>query len=246
MAPTTPPATPGPAGQNLAEYFSQAGFPFRLDVVPTLNVHANPWNPNKMDDPTRSAARESIATFGFIDPITVREHPELDGHYQIIDGEHRWQEARELGYEHLPAVILTVDNAAAKKLTIIFNETRGEADSVLLGTLLADLQRELGDDDLRVGLRYDPRELQHLLALADEDWAGYDPAGEGDGDGSGDGGDEGDWRTLTFRVPPGVADVYGQARERAIAGGDVTADGKDERVIDGLVLEVLAAGYLAE
>lgn len=140
-------------------------------TVPVAAIHPNPWNPNRMTERVKEAARESIRLYGFIDPLTVRPHPERDGEYQILDGEHRWLVAPEEGYEELPVIVLRdLSEAQAKKLTVILNETRGEADVALLGKLLADIRRDVDEDELRLGLPYSDAELKHLTEIGDVDW----------------------------------------------------------------------------
>lgn len=225
----------------VAEALTEARIPYTHKVVPLATLHANPWNPNKMDDRTRQAARESIATFGFIDPITVRAHPELDGHYQIIDGEHRWTEATELGYTDAPVIVLDVDDPTAMKLTIVFNETRGEADAVLLGGVLKQLHDDLGDD-ARIALRYDDGEIKHLLDLANHtDWDQYNQGG-GNG-GGGDGDDQ--WTTVQLRVPHDFMDVWQEAIDAVTRRNTDLTLHEDEKVAAGQVAEVLAAAYLS-
>lgn len=147
--------------------------------LPVGAVYPNPWNPNLQNEKVQQAERESIEHFGFIDPITVRPHPTKTDEFEIIDGEHRWSTVRDLGHELIPAIVLPLDDVAAKKLTVILNETRGDADVVLLGKLLADLQAETGDiDELLLGLPYSAVELDHLTALADVDWDQYTGAAD--------------------------------------------------------------------
>jgi ParB/RepB/Spo0J family partition protein len=143
-------------------------------VVAISSLHPNPWNPNRQTDRVYQAERDSIREYGFIDPVTVRHHPEREGEWQIIDGEHRWRAARDEGYtEVLIGILPPMTDAAAKKLTIILNETRGESDVTLLGKLLAEIQREQAED-LTVGLPYSDSELEHLLSLASVEWDAFD------------------------------------------------------------------------
>lgn len=201
----------------------------------------NPWNPNKMQDRTFAAEKESIGRFGFVDPITVRPHPELDGKFQIIDGEHRWRAAGELDIKKVPVVVLTIGDAEAKKLTIVLNETRGEADTVDLAVLLADIARE--DENLLEALPYSQDQLDALLAMADIDMPDY---GSGDDDGAGSDPDpEADWQTISCRVPATVALVWEQAVETAQDRGDLDPGKNKPEVVNGLALEVLAASYMA-
>lgn len=141
-----------------------------LNIVelPVAAIHANPWNPNVQSQAVRRAQRQSLETWGMIQPITVRPHPDIPGEWQIINGEHRWTDAQELGLVTLPAVVLAdLDEADARKLTVVLNETAGDPDPTLLGELLLDLQRRQGEL-LGHALPYTTGELEKLLEGAGE------------------------------------------------------------------------------
>lgn len=208
--------------------------------VPLSALHPNTWNPNKMSERTYAAAVESIQTFGFVDPITVRPHPEHEGEYQIIDGFHRWKASVDLrGLDaDVPVIVLDVDDPAAKKLTVILNETRGEADATLLGTLLADLSTQLDPDELMRGLRYDEAEMAHLMSLADVDWDSFTPpvAAEPEPD------DDDGWASIIVRIPVEALQVWGAAVDAIQKETTLHAD---LAVANGQAIEILAASYLA-
>lgn len=146
--------------------------------MPIGLLEPNDWNPNQQSPRVQEAERESIEAFGFIDPIFVRPHPAKEGVYQIIDGEHRWRTMTDLGRTEVPVIVRDLTDEQAKKLTVILNETRGDADMILLSSLLADLSSL---DDFKVGLPYTDRELAKILALSEppeEDEIG----GAGDGE----------------------------------------------------------------
>jgi ParB-like chromosome segregation protein Spo0J len=163
-----------PTKNATAKAMNEAGIPFTLATAPPSRIHPNPWNPNRMDAATLRAERESVAAFGFVDPLTVREHPtrkatKAGPHYQLIDGEHRLKIGVEAGLPQLPLVVCDLDDIAARKLTVILNETRGSADPLRLSALLRDLRSELGD---RLGdaLRYSRDELDRLISFTAPDW----------------------------------------------------------------------------
>ena len=153
-------------------------------------VEANPWNPNKQNDNQYQAEIQSIQDNGFIAPILVRK---TGSTFQIIDGEHRWKALNEIierGLDgkwnlpdlikagEIPAIVLEVNDAQAKKLTIIMNETRGQADLSALGLLLAEIAPDLGEA-LGIGLPYSAPQLQELMAIADFNWEDYGSGVEG-------------------------------------------------------------------
>lgn len=147
-------------------------------------VVTNPWNPNVQNERQYGAEIESIVANGFLAPILVRE---VKGSYQIIDGEHRWKALKEIYDNNLPtdnikdlaekkvipAVVIEVDDARAKKLTIIMNETRGRADLAKLGDLLNEIKIEL-PEELKLGLPYTDIQLNELMDIATFDWSALD------------------------------------------------------------------------
>lgn len=159
----------------------------KLKIVhlPVADIRANPWNPNRQSDTVARAQKESIETFGFIDPVTVRPHPEEEGAWEIVDGEHRWREAMEQGATEVPSVVLELDDASARKLTVVLNETKGDPDMIALGALLDELATMIPEEQFKVALPYTPSELEHLLELGRTSWDQYDRDGMGDGNGAG-------------------------------------------------------------
>jgi len=211
----------------------------KLDVreVSVAKLDPNPWNPNRMDDRTMEATRESIAKHGFIAPVTVREHPDRKGRFQIIDGEHRWKVAQEMKAAAVPVVVIAASDVEAKKLTIILNETRGQADTAELGMLLAEIRPELGDE-LGVGLRWTESELDSILAVAQDDWSSFDPDGLNDTPPA-----DGDFTTLQIRVPDDFLPLWEQAHEAI--GEDADLD-PDRRVANGQVVMRVVRSFLGE
>lgn len=156
-----------------------------MEHVAISSVEPNPWNPNKQNERQYQAEIESIVQNGFIAPILVRKN---DTKYQIIDGEHRWKALKQIAADGtkakhnvpdlvasqtIPVIVLDISDTAAKKLTIIMNETRGRADLSDLGALLQDISLTLGDD-LITGLPYTDGQLKELMGIADFDWDNFD------------------------------------------------------------------------
>lgn len=67
--------------------------------------------------------KASIQTHGFTVPILVRRLE--DGKFELIDGEHRIQIAKELGMQKVPAVITEGDEKKVTLLNILANTARG-------------------------------------------------------------------------------------------------------------------------
>ena len=67
--------------------------------------------------------KASIEKHGFKIPILVRQLE--NGKYELIDGEHRIQVVKELGWDKIPAVITDADDYKATMLNILANTARG-------------------------------------------------------------------------------------------------------------------------
>ena len=106
----------------------------------------------RSDQPRKTFEREalevladSIATYGVLQPIIVRESLHAEGTYEIIAGERRWRAARIAGLNEIPAVIFTGDELAAAQVALVENIQRSD---------LTPVEEALGYRDLiaRFGL----------------------------------------------------------------------------------------------
>jgi hypothetical protein len=186
----------------------------KLDArqVPIETLKPNPWNPNKQSDFVFEKELNSIRQFGFVVPIIVREASK--GKYEIIDGEHRWKAAKELGMTQVPINSLgKVETAAAKKLTIILNELHGQYDVVDLAKLVAGLNKEVGLDELVRDLPFETQELENLIATATFDMDSLKKPDKGD-----DAGDDDQWKELKFIVSVAQAEIIDGAIKRIVDG----------------------------
>lgn len=210
-------------------------------AIPKAKLHPNPWNPNHMKPRQQESVQESILAYGQVLELLVRPHPDIEGEYQIIDGEHRFNVLPEMVYCN---VIYGLTDPHAKKLTIIMNETRGQADKIELAQLLNEIQSDFGDD-LCLGLPYDPTELDELVKLAEFDWDQFnDAAGDPPDDEGGiePDGDSENWRHIAAKLPESAFDVLQQAADLI---KDQQELHRDPPIAWGQIFEILAAEYLA-
>lgn len=207
-------------------------------LIPKSLLDPNPWNPNKTKPRQQKAIAESLATYSQIIDIIVRPNGDR---YQIIDGEHRYDELTEDVYV---TVLHGLSDADAKKLTIIMNETRGEADKIELAQLLADLSNELSGDELLNALPYEQNELDELVKLAEVDWDNFNnseddqqPDFKGDGNPT-----EDEFTKLYIVIPKEALLVAEQAYELISQERELN---KNKDIAWGQVLESLAADYIS-
>jgi len=221
-------------------------------------VTPNDYNPNETTKTQQKAINESLTEYGQLMEIVVRPDPDNEGKYLIVDGEHRYQELEDEFYCNIVHGLSEVD---AKKLTIIFNETRGQADKIKLATLLNELSASISTEDLNVGLPYDSSELEELLAISKINWEDYgssaappptsspsnppenstssNPAPDFD---YGDGNDAGEYEFITLKVLKedfqSVQDCFDMVRE------EIEEENSDKFLAWGEVLLFLSKQWL--
>ena len=101
---------------NVLEGKKGAGEPIRLsDIEP------------RRDQPRKTFEREalevladSIATYGVLQPIIVRESFQAEGTYEIIAGERRWRAAKMAGLSEIPAIVFDGDDMKAAEVSLIY------------------------------------------------------------------------------------------------------------------------------
>jgi hypothetical protein len=80
----------------------------------------------------------NIERTGRYEPLMVRPCPDKDGHFQIINGHHRCQALRELGYKTAEVIVWDIDDQEADILLATLNRLGG---SDVLDKKLALLRR---------------------------------------------------------------------------------------------------------
>lgn len=191
----------------------------------------NPWNPNVMDPEMLAKAEASIREFGFVDPITCRRH---GSGWQIIDGEHRWLVAKSEELLTIPIIDLgELSDAVAQQLTIVLNETRGQADPNRLGRLLKELMVTETKENLLRTLPFTAQALERLTGLPTMTWEGLGQPNRLPLPGQ----KPSAWVERTYRMPRESADVIDQAISKVRSEGD--------EVSDWQALELVCADFLS-
>lgn len=115
------------------------------------------YNPRKAltpEDSEYQKIKRSIEEFGYVDPIIINE----DG--TIIGGHQRCTVLKDLGYEEVDVVVVSLDKQREKALNIALNKITGEWDEIKLKDLLLDL--DLGDYDISI-TGFESGELTELV-----------------------------------------------------------------------------------
>ena len=95
------------------------------------NIEPRSDQPRKQfDREALEALADSIAAYGVLQPIIVRENEDVEGTYEIIAGERRWRAAKMAGLTEIPAVIFDGDDLKAAQVALIENIQREDLNPV--------------------------------------------------------------------------------------------------------------------
>lgn len=139
-----------------------------IEDIPWDLIEAHPKNPNVLDEGGMRALKDELAVRGFVAPCLVWPHPQEDGKYQLIDGEHRWRVAGELGHETVPCVVdRHTDETQVLVHLISSNRLQGQPVPARVAHLLAELRKEVPESELRDRINLSQATLANYLALED-------------------------------------------------------------------------------
>lgn len=164
-------------------------------------VKAN-WNYKTDSEEVKEKLRENIKRNGLIENLIVRE---LDtGFFEVVNGNHRFDVIKELGSESVMCFNLgVVSQAQAMRIAIETNETKFAPDNLKLAESLKEIGLEFSLDDLEKTMPFSKEELENFDKLLNFDFDSMKNEPENTGSNQDD-----DWKTITLRLPEGVADQF--------------------------------------
>jgi ParB family transcriptional regulator, chromosome partitioning protein len=139
-----------------------AGGSVEITMIKVDKISPNVYNPNIIMEDIWIKLTEEIKEKGLCEPIIVRKAG--DG-YEVVDGEHRLNICRDLGWEEIPCIIQDFDDKEARIKTIQLNYMRGSPIPLKLASLIHDLNKEIKLEDLAKRLPYEEVQLMDSLEL---------------------------------------------------------------------------------
>lgn len=135
-------------------------------TVSVNQLRPNPWNTNRTSPENELKIRKSLERNGMFKPIIARE-VEGQGGFEILGGQHRWEQAIELGYTDVPIANLgPISDLRAKEIGVIDNARYGADDTLSF----AELLKEIGDiGELQDFLPYGQSDLDAIFSASDID-----------------------------------------------------------------------------
>jgi hypothetical protein len=129
-----------------------------IEYVPVDSIMPNSYNANRQNPHDFELLLKSIREDGFTTAVVC-----MKSNREIVDGEHRWRAAKQLGYAEIPVVFVEMTEEQRRISTLRHNRARGSEDIELTAAIMRDL-RELGALDwAQDSLMLDDLELERLM-----------------------------------------------------------------------------------
>jgi len=144
-------------------------------LVSVDKIEPNEWNPNVMGEVEYAALKQDMHVHGVngVDAILVSPkgkfldapHEELEGFYVIVDGEHRWRAAKELGWKEVLCEVREISEDDAKALCYRRNRERGNIDPFKEALLFKTELPKLNQAKIAGKYGVDQSTVSHRLSL---------------------------------------------------------------------------------
>ena len=166
--------------------------------------------------------KKSLKTYGQLDPIQVRELD--DGTFELINGYHRWEAMKELGFVEIEIKNLgKISREQAIKIAISTEDTKIPLEQIEVAKLL----KEIRDSEIGLeGLPYEIEDIEAKINLLEFDW-------KQDNDKS-------------KKITTGVLSIWVTEGQRDIIVRAIKSITEKENVGQGRALELICADFLAK
>jgi ParB-like chromosome segregation protein Spo0J len=130
----------------------------------------HPENSNRMAPELIKKLEQNIRKSGNYETITVRPHPEFPGDFQILNGHHRVEILKRIGFEHARCDVWEINDADARLLIATLNRLEGNDVPELRYNLLKNLMDDFDMAQLESLIPENTQQLEKFLELSKEDF----------------------------------------------------------------------------
>ena len=116
--------------------------------IPLDRLLPHPENPNRMSKQTFDKLKRHIKQTGNYESLVVRRHPEIENHFEIINGHHRAKALKELGETFADCAVWDVDDEQARILLATLNRLGGKDELSLKASLYKNLSERFSSGEL--------------------------------------------------------------------------------------------------
>lgn len=145
-----------------------------MNMIALDDLESHPENANRMSEELLAKLVEHIRRSGQYPPLIVRPYSSGGGaaggggaKYQVLDGHHRLEALRRLGYVEARCDVWDVDDERARLLLLTLNRLEGRDDPELRGELLRKLAEEMDAKLLADWVPDDAAAIERLIKLTD-------------------------------------------------------------------------------
>jgi ParB-like chromosome segregation protein Spo0J len=126
------------------------------------------WNYKTEDAFMSGKLKNNIKKNGQLENIIVRE---VNDNYEVVNGNHRLDQFRELGFKKVMVKnVGRISQAAAERIAVETNETHFDADRIKLGKIIDHIMTEYSLEDVASTLPLSENEIQNLKNILAFDW----------------------------------------------------------------------------
>ena len=133
--------------------------------VPLEKLLPHPDNPNRMSRVNFKRLIRNIKQTGRYEPVIVREHPEKERGFQIINGHHRCKALGELDYKCADCVIWEIDDQQTDILLVTLNRLGGSDELGKKLVLLKRLAGKIQTSQLSKILPHPSKQIDRMINL---------------------------------------------------------------------------------
>jgi ParB/RepB/Spo0J family partition protein len=133
--------------------------------VPLDELIPHPGNPNRMSKANLAKLLRNIKQTGRYEPLVVRPYPDRPGLFQIVNGHHRWQVLKELGYKTADVTVWDIDDHEADILLATLNRLGGRDNIEKKLALLERLNKKLAARELAKLLPQTAKQIERLASF---------------------------------------------------------------------------------
>lgn len=111
----------------------------KIERIPFKQMNLAPYNPHvslEPGDPMYDALKQSIETFGCVEPIVWNKRTG-----NIVGGHQRFKVAKDLGYTEDNVVVVDLEDTQEKSLNLALNKVSGQWDNDKLAGILEEMQK---------------------------------------------------------------------------------------------------------
>jgi ParB-like chromosome segregation protein Spo0J len=116
--------------------------------IPLAKLLPHPENPNRMAKANFEKLKRHIKQSHNYEPLIVRKHPEIENHFQIINGHHRTEALKQLGETFADCVQWDIDDDAARLLLATLNRLGGKDELASKASLYKSLSEKFSVPEL--------------------------------------------------------------------------------------------------